>query len=111
MHIHLSHVYTCTHTLTCMLQIANLAVQNQTFGEATKPSNYYINTRYDGIFGLAFTPGAADRVIPVFQNMLTQKLLDQPVFGFYLNRCVSHVTSCDGHVMLLVLLSSLVPRL
>ena len=77
------------------VQVAGLAVKNQVFAEATKqPGITFIAAKFDGILGMAWPSISVDNVMPVFQNMIAQKLVTDSVFGFYLNRCVSTSTSC-----------------
>lgn len=39
----------------------------------------------DGILGLAFPAIAADYVTPVFDTMIAQNLVSQPIFGVFLD--------------------------
>ena len=43
-------------------------------------------SRFDGILGLAFETISVDHVTPVWYNILTQKLVDQPVFSFWMSK-------------------------
>ena len=70
-------------------QFGGVSVKNQIFGEATKqPGTAFIDAKFDGILGMAWPSIAVDNVNPVFQNMIEQKLVAKPVFGFYLDRFV-----------------------
>jgi len=60
-------------------------VVNQVFGEATTLANFFAGQPLDGILGLAYPSLAADKVTPVFDNMITQKLVAQSLFGVYLD--------------------------
>jgi len=67
--------------------IAGLQVKNQIFAEATKqPGLTFIAAKFDGILGMAFPSISVDHVTPVFQNMVAEHLVANPVFGFWLNR-------------------------
>ncbi len=71
-------------------------MKGQVFGEATKqPGDAFVDAKFDGLLGMAWPSIAEDKVVPVFQNMITQHLVTSPVFGFYLNRFVQ---SCKSSV-------------
>ena len=48
----------------------------------------FVAGRFDGISGLGFDTLAVADVIPPFYNMISQGLVDEPVFSFWLNRSV-----------------------
>ncbi|XP_066108471.1 cathepsin D [Saccopteryx bilineata] len=62
-------------------------VERQVFGEATKqPGITFIAAKFDGILGMAYPRIAVNNVVPVFDNLMEQKLVEKNIFSFYLNR-------------------------
>ncbi|KAB5542406.1 vacuolar protease A precursor [Coniochaeta sp. 2T2.1] len=69
-----------------ILKIGDLLIKNQDFGEATsEPGLAFAFGRFDGILGLGFDRISVNGVVPPFYNMVNQKLIDEPVFAFYLS--------------------------
>ncbi|KAK6582743.1 hypothetical protein PZA11_005151 [Diplocarpon coronariae] len=67
------------------MSIGDLKIQNQIFAEATEePGLAFAFGRFDGILGLGFDTISVNKIPPPFYNMIDQKLLDEPVFAFYL---------------------------
>ena len=68
--------------------MADVCVPDQTFAESThQRGNGLVGVPYDGILGMGFLKKSINGVVPVFNNMVDQGLIDDPVFSFWLNRC------------------------
>jgi len=69
------------------LWISDLQVVNQTFAEATsEPGITFDAAFFDGIMGMAFESISVDAVTPVWYNIMTQGLVEQNVFCFWLSK-------------------------
>jgi len=72
---------------TDVLDIGSAQIKDQTFGEATvEPGITFVAARFDGILGLGFDEISVDGVPTVFSNMISQQIVANDVFSFYLNR-------------------------
>jgi cathepsin D len=64
--------------------------QKQLFAEAQKePGLAFLAARFDGILGMGFSEISVNRITPVFQQLVEQNVVDQPIFAFWLNRVAS----------------------
>ena len=67
------------------LTIGDIHVKGQDFAEATKePGLAFAFGRFDGILGMGWDSISVDGMVTPFKNMVDQKLIDEPVFAFYL---------------------------
>ncbi|GFO42855.1 cathepsin d [Plakobranchus ocellatus] len=66
--------------------VAGLKVENQMFGEAVKYLDLVANTSIDGMAGLGFRNKSRSKEFNLVDNMVSQGLLQAPVFSLYLKR-------------------------
>ncbi|XP_073726079.1 nothepsin [Misgurnus anguillicaudatus] len=67
------------------LKVGSVTVQNQIFGEAVyEPGFAFVMAHFDGVLGLGFPQLAEEMGSPVFDSMIAQNSVDEPVFSFYL---------------------------
>ncbi|KAJ1678110.1 aspartic proteinase precursor, partial [Spiromyces aspiralis] len=68
-----------------VLKVGDIEIKHQDFAEATKePGLTFAFGRFDGIFGLGYDTISVNHIIPPFYNMVAEKLVEKPVFSFYL---------------------------
>uniref|UniRef100_A0A914H6I6 Peptidase A1 domain-containing protein n=1 Tax=Globodera rostochiensis TaxID=31243 RepID=A0A914H6I6_GLORO len=65
--------------------VSNICVQQQEFAEATKELGFE-TSNFDGILGMAFPEASVKNLSTVFDNMVTQHKVQEPLFSFWLNR-------------------------
>ncbi|TGZ67464.1 hypothetical protein CRM22_004773 [Opisthorchis felineus] len=83
---------------TDVVTVSSARVQDQTFGEAiNEPGLVFVEAKFDGILGLAFQSIAVDNVIPVFDNMISQGLVDKQLFSVWLD--CGDVQDIGGEIM------------
>ncbi|XP_006812985.1 lysosomal aspartic protease-like [Saccoglossus kowalevskii] len=64
--------------------IGDVRIENQLFGETTAwPDTSIVLARFDGILGLGYPNLQTRSILPVFDNMLAQHLISEPVFSVY----------------------------
>jgi saccharopepsin len=67
------------------MTIGDITVKGQDFAEATsEPGLAFAFGRFDGILGLGYDTISVNHIVPPFYKMMEQKLIDEPVFAFYL---------------------------
>ncbi|XP_037710875.1 lysosomal aspartic protease-like [Drosophila subpulchrella] len=72
---------------TDTVDVSGLSIASQTFAESTnEPGTNFNDANFDGILGMAYEALAVDGVAPPFYNMVSQGLVDNSVFSFYLAR-------------------------
>ncbi|KAM9705869.1 nothepsin [Menidia menidia] len=82
------------------LKIGDLTALNQEFGESVyEPGATFVTAKFDGVLGLGYASLAEILGNPVFDNMLAQKIVEEPIFSFYLTRKTS-TSNPDGELLL-----------
>lgn len=67
------------------LTMAGLTVKNVEFGEILWMADFFADIPLDGILGLGYPSIAQDGVVPVFDMMMQQKLLEKNQFSVFLS--------------------------
>ena len=69
------------------ISVAGAKLTGATFGEAVEePGLAFAFGKFDGILGLGFPSIAVAKVNPIFNEMIDQKVIAEPVFSFYLQK-------------------------
>nr|DBA31116.1 TPA: hypothetical protein GDO54_007022 [Pyxicephalus adspersus] len=69
------------------LQISNITIGKQDFGQSiNEPGRTFVLAQFDGVLGLGYPSLAVGNAVPVFDQIMKQKLLDKPIFSFHLNK-------------------------
>ncbi|XP_010215562.1 PREDICTED: cathepsin E-like [Tinamus guttatus] len=69
------------------LQISNISIKGQDFGESVfEPGVTFALAHFDGVLGLGYPSLAVGNALPVFDSIMNQGLVEQPLFSFYLKR-------------------------
>uniref|UniRef100_A0A4W4GY72 Renin n=1 Tax=Electrophorus electricus TaxID=8005 RepID=A0A4W4GY72_ELEEL len=73
------------------IQVGTMTLANQNFGESVyEPGSSFVMAKFDGVLGLSYPTLSKDLGLPVFDNMMNQNKVDQPVFSFYLSTNASN---------------------
>lgn len=76
-----------TVTVCLGFQVGGLTALNQEFGESVyEPGATFVMAKFDGVLGMGYPNLAEILGNPVFDNMMAQKSVEEPVFSFYLSR-------------------------
>ncbi|XP_078514910.1 pepsin A-like [Lissotriton helveticus] len=67
------------------VEVGGLTITSQVFGLAYTEADFFSQTQFDGILGLAFPSLSEDNATPVFDNMWSQGLLSANLFSVYLS--------------------------
>nr|XP_020641745.1 cathepsin D-like [Pogona vitticeps] len=69
------------------VQISNITIEGQDFGESIfEPGRTFAEAHFDGVLGLAYPSLSVTNTLPVFDNIINQGLVENPMFSFFLNR-------------------------
>ncbi|XP_019370261.1 PREDICTED: cathepsin E-A-like [Gavialis gangeticus] len=69
------------------VQISNISIEAQDFGQSVfEPGMTFALAHFDGVMGLGYPSLAVGNALPVFDSMMNQRLVEEPVFSFHLNR-------------------------
>ena len=68
------------------LQVAGIAVTDVEFGLVSTETSPLTTFKFDGLLGFGSNLITSGGVVSFFQRMVEQKLVDEPVFSFYLSR-------------------------
>ncbi|XP_047630070.1 pregnancy-associated glycoprotein 2-like isoform X1 [Phacochoerus africanus] len=68
------------------IQMGDLIIKNQTFGlSLTEDDMVFEHAIFDGILGLGYPSLAIKGTTPIFDTIMNQSLISEPVFAFYLS--------------------------
>ncbi|KAH0616677.1 hypothetical protein JD844_027974 [Phrynosoma platyrhinos] len=69
--------------------ISNITIEDQEFGESVfEPGMTFALAHFDGVLGLGYPSLSVTNALPVFDNIIKQHLVEEPVFSFFLKRSV-----------------------
>ncbi|GAB0176327.1 cathepsin E-A-like [Grus japonensis] len=80
-------VGTASERLYDYMNISNISIKGQDFGESVfEPGTTFALAHFDGVLGLGYPSLAVGNALPVFDSIMNQQLVEEPVFSFYLKR-------------------------
>ncbi|XP_062330232.1 pepsin A-like [Osmerus eperlanus] len=68
------------------VEVGGIQIRNQIFGLSQSEAPFMAHMKADGILGLAYPRLSASGATPVFDNMMSQHLINQDIFSVYLSR-------------------------
>jgi len=69
------------------VELGGIAVTNMTFGEAMEqPGWAWVTAKYDGIIGMGYPSLAMGGVTPLFNQMMEQGVVTDPMFSFWISK-------------------------
>ncbi|XP_068129753.1 cathepsin E-like [Hyperolius riggenbachi] len=69
------------------LRIGSMTILKQDIGQSVvEPGRTFLLARFDGVLGLGYPSLAVGNIVPVFDQIISQKLLDKSVFSIHLNK-------------------------
>ncbi|XP_003784088.1 chymosin-like [Otolemur garnettii] len=72
---------------TDTVTVSSIVIPDQTVGLSTlEPGNVFVYSQFDGVLGLGYPFLASRHSVPVFDNMMTRKLVAQDLFSVYMSR-------------------------
>lgn len=78
------------------MNLGGLQILKQNFGQTTKePGLTFAMARFDGIMGLGYDTISVQGVPPPFYNLVSQKLIKEPIFSFYLAKAPVKKSNSD----------------
>jgi hypothetical protein len=83
--VYIKYICFLSKVYICLFQVAHLTL-NQTFAEIVNVPYVYLLAKADGVIGLAYSSFSVDEVTPLFYSLLKKRLIEKPVFSFYVNR-------------------------
>lgn len=72
----------------------------QVFAEATSLSAMpFIFAKFDGVLGMGYPNVAIDGITPVFDGIMSQRVLKEEVFSIYYSRWAKNVSMTDRQII------------